>query len=137
MKKRFIKTFIISLILNLACLICQKFVLNSIENETTAGEINLIFSYCLNFGISLTVILIIFALKKKYESQIGFIFLAISSIKIIALYLLLIPSNIEKDLSKIDSFAILIPFLVNLVVELTAISQVLKLLDLTDIAKKK
>lgn len=90
-------------------------------------------SYVVNAIASLGMCTAILVLKKKYESQIGFVFLGLSIVKMILLFFLLNPTSPTGDVLKIDALAFFIPFGLNLILEQIFIVKLLKINDLVKV----
>lgn len=79
--------------------------------------VNIPLSYATNAIVSLLICIAVFSLKDLLKSQIGFVFLGLSFLKMIVLYFVLSPKNTTDGVETIDALVIFIPFFVNLILE--------------------
>ncbi|MDO3693898.1 DUF6168 family protein [Wenyingzhuangia sp. chi5] len=136
MVKTNIKNIIVLVVLNIvAFIVHHQFINTSIQAEL-APVVDIKFSYLTNAIASLSVCVAILFLKKKYEDQIGFVFLGLSVVKMILIFVLLNPTNDMGNVAKIDALALFIPFGLNLVMEQIFIVKLLKISDLAKELKK-
>lgn len=136
MVKNNIKNITVLVVLNIVVFILHFYFINpAIEIESTL-VLNIKFSYLVNAIASLTICVAILIIKKKYEEQIGFVFLGLSVVKMILLFVLLNPTNDMGNLAKADALALFIPFGLNLVMEQIFIVKLLKISDLAKELKK-
>ncbi|MDO6736745.1 hypothetical protein Q4548_02620 [Wenyingzhuangia sp. 2_MG-2023] len=137
MIKNHVKGLTIFLVTNLFAFLVH----TTIEtNFITAGivkVVNLPLSYLLNALASLFVCVSIYFLHKKYENNIGFIFLGLSFVKMLFLFLVLNPKNTIGEVSNYDAVAVFCPFLINLVMEQIFVVKILKISDLLGQTKKE
>lgn len=92
------------------------FITHSLLANKTQVLVNIPLSYFANAVASFAMCGTMLILYKTYKSQIGFIFLGLSFIKMIALYFILSP-NTTQEVKTEDSLIIFIPFFVNLILE--------------------
>ncbi|ANW97345.1 hypothetical protein AXE80_14035 [Wenyingzhuangia fucanilytica] len=137
MVKDHIKSAVGLLVLNiLAYLLHYYLIIPSVE-LTSIPVLNIQLSYLINAAASISMCSVIYLLKKSFESQIGFIFLGLSAIKMILLFVLLDPTNELGTVAKADALAFFVPFGLNLVTELIFIVKMLKISDLAKELQKK
>lgn len=84
-------------------------------------------AYLLNSLLAITIIVIIYWLRKKYYSQIGFLFLGGSMLKFLCFFLWFSPVfNADGELSRAEFIGFFIPYLLSLIFETLAVSRLLK-----------
>ncbi|MGY6649201.1 DUF6168 family protein [Wenyingzhuangia sp. IMCC45574] len=95
---------------------------------TDASEltVNIPLSYGINTAASLLICIVVFYLQDMFKSQIGFVFLALSFLKMIVLYLILKPEGTDEGVATLDAMVIFVPFFVNLILEQVFMIKVLK-----------
>ncbi len=109
---------------------------NNVFKEVKNYVVNLPTSYVLNISISVLICLSLVFLNKLFESQIGFVYLGLSVVKMFILYGVLNPTNELGEVFKKDALAFLVPFGLNLVLELLFTIKLLKINDLAITFKK-
>lgn len=98
--------------------------------------VNLPMSYIINtLGVLVVCIALVF-LNTLFKSMIGFVYLGLSGLKMMMLYLLLNPTNALGTVDSIDAAAFLVPFLLNLMLELLFAVKLLKINDLVESLRK-
>ena len=136
MLKNHIKGLAIVLVVNLFAFLLHNYLKADRLIDQLVLVIDLPLSYIVNATLSILVCTSVLLLNKKYESQIGFIFLGLSVIKMLLLYFVLNPTNKFGEVSTPDAIALFIPFGLNLVMEQIFIVKLLKISDLTKNFKK-
>lgn len=125
-----IKEFTIFIIVNFVAFGVHKLIENNFFSEVKGYMVNLTASYILNVVVSITVCVLLLSISKMFESQIGFIYLGFSVLKMMILYIVLNPTNNLGEVFKKDALAFLLPFGINLVLELLFVVNLLKINDL-------
>lgn len=125
-----IKEFTIFIVVNFVAFGVHKLIESNFFSEAKEYVVNLPASYILNIVVSIAVCLLLLSLSKMFESQIGFIYLGFSVLKMMILYIALNPTNSLGEVFKKDALAFLLPFGVNLVLELLFVVKLLKINDL-------
>jgi len=105
--------------------------------EIVQGVVNLTSSYLVNTLGVLSVCVALIYLNKMFESIIGFVYLALSVLKMMVLYIFLNPTNAAGKVFPIDAAAFLLPFGFNLLLELLFTVKLLKINDLVDSLRKE
>lgn len=137
MVKNHIQSITVLVVLNIAAFMLHYyFIIPAIQAESIP-VVSVKVSYLVNAIASLGMCAAILFLKKKYESQIGFVFLGLSVVKMILLFVLLNPTNNTGDVVKVDALAFFIPFGLNLMLEQIFIVKLLKISDLAKELNKK
>ena len=136
MVKNNIKNITVLVVLNILAFILHQYFINPAIQVESTPVVNIKFSYLVNAIASLSLCVAILILKKKYEEQIGFVFLGLSVVKMILLFILLNPTNDMGSVTKVDALALFIPFGLNLVMEQIFIVKLLKISDLAKELKK-
>jgi|GEM_PF-4761619 len=104
--------------------------------EEVQSVVNLPLSYLINTLGVLGVCIALIYLNTMFESMIGFVYLGLSVLKMMVLYIVLNPTNIAGEVFPIDATAFLLPFGFNLLLELIFAVKLLKINDLVDSLKK-
>ncbi|NIJ44038.1 hypothetical protein FHR24_000477 [Wenyingzhuangia heitensis] len=136
MIKNHTKGFAILIVINLFAFLVHSFFKNDNLIDPIITVVNLPISYGVNAVLSILLCSSILLLSKIYESQIGFIFLGLSVVKMLILYLGLNPTNKLGEVSTPDAIAFFVPFGLNLIMEQIFIVKLLKINDLTKNFKK-
>lgn len=136
MVKNNIKNITVLVVLNIVAFILHHYFINPAIQIDLVPVVNTEVSYLVNAIASLSVCVAILILKKKYEDQIGFVFLGLSVVKMILLFILLNPTNNMGNVAKFDALALFVPFGLNLVMEQIFIVKLLKISDLARELKK-
>lgn len=124
MMKSHTKGLSIFLLVNLSVFLIHYFTANHSDNI-----VSIPLSYGVNAIASLLLCISMYYINKNNNSQIGFIFLGLSFIKMIALYFILNPSNSEGLPIK-EALTIFIPFLTNLILEQLYMAKALNLKEI-------
>lgn len=106
-------------------------------SQSLNSVVDLQTSYAINTVVTLSICIGLLFLNEIFESQIGFIYLALSVLKMMVLYGLLNPTNQDGEVIKADAFAFLVPFGLNLLMELFFAVKLLKINDLVNSLKKE
>jgi hypothetical protein len=87
----------------------------------------IVLSYLVNYGLAISVYLLLFALRKKYMESLGFIFMGGSFFKFIIFFIFFYPVY-RKDGSTntLETTAFLVPYLSCLFIEIYALAKLLK-----------
>tara|TARA_R110002049_G_scaffold307520_2_gene508248 strand:- start:3231 stop:3617 length:387 start_codon:yes stop_codon:yes gene_type:complete len=88
----------------------------------------------LSYGVNLVLIIIIFGmlylLKEKYKSQLGFLFLVGSFLKFAVFFVLFYPFyKLDATITKLEFTAFFVPYVVGLVLESVSLSKWLNNLE--------
>lgn len=137
MVKDYSKNIAILVLLNVVTYLVHRYLMLPLVEIKDPLVLNIELAYAINAIVSISICVSMVALQKIFESQIGFIFLGLSVLKMILLYLLLNPTNEMGLVNKADAFTFFIPFGLNLVMELVFIVKLLKISDLAKELNKK
>lgn len=89
---------------------------------------NIIASYTTNLLLAVVIFLSLFFLRKKYNEQLGFLFLFSSFLKFIVFYVFFYPMyKADGDISKLEFFAFFIPYAICLIIETISLIKLLNL----------
>ena len=127
-----IKNIVIFVLVNLIAFVLHTNLISYYVSLDQPSVINVPVSYLVNFSLSLIVCVSMFFLSKRYEDQIGFIFMGLSVLKMIFLFFVLNPTNSLGDVTTKDALSLFVPFGLNLIMEQVFI---IKLLKISDLAK--
>lgn len=111
------------------------FLLHYYFGNSTSNIVNIPLSYGVNAIAALALCIILYFLNKDSKNQIGFIFLGLSSVKMIAIYFVLVPND-SDGLALKESLTIFIPFLTNLILEQLFMAKILNLREILSPLKK-
>ncbi|WP_406685351.1 hypothetical protein N1F78_06400 [Seonamhaeicola sp. MEBiC1930] len=95
-------------------------------------ENHIVLSYVLNFILVIKVFGLLYLLRKKYKSQLGFLFLAGSLIKF-AVFFIVFQPIFKQDgvVSKLEFASFFVPYVLGLIIETISLSKWLNNLDET------
>jgi hypothetical protein len=115
------------LILSLAFSV-HVFVLNTKELPLFGNQIML--SYIINTGLAIGIFALLFFLKEKYKSQLGFLFMAGSALKFAVFFIVFQPIyKQDGDVSTLEFLAFFVPYVLCLIFETFSLSKLLNRLD--------
>lgn len=113
-------TLIIVLLLGAAYFLQSKV----INPSLTLDQNNLLeFSYLFNFAFTFVLMLNIFVFKKVLQENLGFVYLGISTLKLVLFYYIVKTKNIEIE--KSDFLLFFVPFVLCLGIEIFYVSKIL------------
>ena len=93
-------------------------------------ENKIILSYIINLVLVIGIFGILYLLKEKYKSQLGFLFLAGSLLKFAIFFIVFSPIyKMDNHISKLEFAAFFIPYILGLVLETFSLSKWLNNLD--------
>jgi len=100
----------------------------SIEESVEVNQ--LIYSYSINALLACGVIILLFALRKKLQDQLGFVFMGASMLKFVFFFFLFYPEyNADGDLTRLEFLTFFIPYVICLITESILLSKFLNSLD--------
>ncbi len=103
-------------------------VLNFLESPLFENKI--VLSYIVNLILVIGIFGILYLLKEKYKSQLGFLFLAGSLLKFAIFFIVFSPIyKLDNDISKLEFAAFFIPYILGLILETFSLSKWLNKLD--------
>lgn len=122
-------SFTIKAIVLLAVAFCIHIaVLNFLELPLFENKI--ILSYIVNFVLVVGIFGILYLLKEKYKSQLGFLFLAGSLLKFAVFFIAFYPIyKLDNEVSKLEFAAFFVPYVLGLILETFSLSKWLNKLD--------
>ena len=132
----YLKKTVFFTLINLAVFLLHTTLVNYYGFLEEPTVVNVSLSYFINFLLSLSICITVFFLSKKFEDQIGFIFLGLSVFKMVILFFTLNPTNLFGEITTIDALSLFIPFGLNLIMEQIFIVKLLNISDLTKSLKK-
>ncbi|WP_100613725.1 hypothetical protein [Confluentibacter citreus] len=87
-------------------------------------------SYIANLFLIIAVFGILYALRKKYKSQLGFLFLVGSALKFAIFFIFFYPFyKLDNHISRLEFAAFFIPYAVGLILETISLSKWLNTMD--------
>lgn len=87
-------------------------------------ENKIVLSYVVNLILIIVIFGVLYLLKKKYKSQLGFLFLAGSFLKFAVFFILFYPFyKLDNEITKLEFAAFFIPYAVGLVLESVSLSK--------------
>jgi len=103
-------------------------VLHSMEVPLFDNKI--VLSYIVNFTLIVFIFGILYLLKEKYKSQLGFLFLAGSILKFAVFFMVFYPIyKLDNITTKLEFAAFFVPYLAGLILESVSLSKWLNKLD--------
>lgn len=92
----------------------------------------IILSYSINLILVIVVFGVLYLLRKKYKSQLGFLFLAGSLVKFAVFFIVFQPLfKQDGDISTLEFASFFVPYLLGLLIETISLSRWLNKLDET------
>jgi len=93
-------------------------------------ENRIVLSYIVNLVLVIAIFGILYLLKEKYKSQLGFLFLAGSLLKFVVFFILFYPFyKLDNTITKLEFAAFFVPYLIGLILESVSLSKWLNKLD--------
>jgi hypothetical protein len=104
------------------------FVLNALKLDLFANMI--VEAYVVNLAMAMVVYLVLYLLREKFKTQIGFLFILGSFLKFGLFFVIFHPTyKADEIISKPEFFAFFVPYLLTLVVEVFSLSKWLNKID--------
>lgn len=98
--------------------------------ELPLFENRIVLSYIINLILVIVVFGILYLLKKKYKSQLGFLFLAGSFLKFAVFFIAFYPFyKLDNHISRLEFAAFFVPYAFGLVLETVSLSKWLNEID--------
>ena len=93
-------------------------------------ENRIVLSYIVNLILVIVIFGILYLLKEKYKSQLGFLFLAGSFLKFVVFFILFYPFyKLDNTITKLEFAAFFVPYVIGLILESVSLSKWLNKLD--------
>jgi O-antigen ligase len=93
-------------------------------------ENRIVLSYIVNLVLVIVIFVILYLLKEKYKSQLGFLFLAGSFLKFVVFFILFYPFyKLDNIITKLEFAAFFVPYVMGLIIESVSLSKWLNKLD--------
>ncbi|GAA4891161.1 hypothetical protein GCM10023311_14360 [Flaviramulus aquimarinus] len=93
-------------------------------------ENRIVLSYIVNLILVIIIFGILYLLKEKYKSQLGFLFLAGSFLKFAIFFILFYPFyKLDSTITKLEFAAFFVPYVIGLILESVSLSKWLNKLD--------
>lgn len=93
-------------------------------------ENKILLSYLINLTLVVLVFGLLYVLRKKFKSQLGFLFLGGSVLKFAVFFIVFYPFYKQDDvISKVEFAAFFVPYAIGLILETTSLSKWLNKLD--------
>ncbi|TJY34742.1 hypothetical protein [Pontimicrobium aquaticum] len=90
----------------------------------------IILSYAINATLAIVIVTVLYLLKEKYKSQLGFLFMAGSALKFFVFFFVFYPYyNLDGDVETLEFFAFFLPYGLSLILETITLSKFLNKLD--------
>lgn len=90
----------------------------------------IILSYVINTVLAIVIFLVLYLLRKKFKSQMGFLFMGGSAIKFIVFFIVFQPIyKADGDITTLEFLAFFIPYLLCLLVETFSLGKWLNKLE--------
>lgn len=103
-------------------------VLNFLELPLLENKI--ILSYIINLILVIGIFGVLYLLKEKYKSQLGFLFLAGSFLKFIVFFIVFYPIyKLDDNISRLEFAAFFTPYVLGLILETFSLTKWLNKLD--------
>ncbi len=93
-------------------------------------ENRIVLSYIVNLVLIIFIFGILYLLKEKYKSQLGFLFLAGSFLKFAVFFILFYPFyKLDNTITELEFAAFFVPYVMGLILESVSLSKWLNKLD--------
>ena len=93
-------------------------------------ENRIVLSYIVNLVLIIVIFGILYLLKEKYKSQLGFLFLAGSFLKFAVFFILFYPFyKLDNTITELEFAAFFVPYVMGLILESVSLSKWLNKLD--------
>jgi len=90
----------------------------------------IVLSYSVNALLAIGIFTLLFVLKEKYKSQLGFLFMAGSGLKFVVFFIVFYPIyKLDNEISRLEFFAFFTPYFLCLILETIGLSKLLNKLD--------
>lgn len=90
----------------------------------------IILSYTINISLAIGIFALLFFLKEKYKSQLGFLFMAGSALKFAVFFIVFQPIyKLDGEVSTLEFSAFFVPYVLCLIFETFSLSKLLNRLD--------
>lgn len=107
------------------------FILNSLELPLFENRI--ILSYIVNLILVIAIFGVLYYLKNKYKSQLGFLFLFGSALKFAVFFIVFYPFyKLDGAISKLEFAAFFVPYVTGLILETISLSKWLNSIEETN-----
>ncbi|GAA3588182.1 hypothetical protein Q4Q39_17995 [Flavivirga amylovorans] len=128
MKNPFIN-FIIKAVILLTAVFCIHLGILHVLNFPLF-ENRIILSYIVNLVLVIVIFGVLYLLKRKYKSQLGFLFLAGSFLKFAVFFMVFYPFyKLDNNIAKLEFAAFFVPYVFGLILESASLSKWLNKLD--------
>jgi len=90
----------------------------------------IVLSYTINTVLAIGIFALLFFLKEKYKSQLGFLFMAGSALKFAVFFIVFQPIyRLDGEVSRLEFLAFFVPYVLCLIFETFSLSKLLNRLD--------
>ena len=90
----------------------------------------IVLSYIINTGLAIGIFAVLFFLKEKHKSQLGFLFMAGSGLKFAVFFIVFYPIyKLDNKMSSLEFLAFFVPYVLCLIFETFSLSKLLNKLD--------
>ena len=128
MSNPFISFTIKAVVLLALVFVIHLVVLNALQFPVFENRI--VLSYIVNLVLIIVIFGILYLLKEKYKSQLGFLFLAGSFLKFTVFFILFYPFyKLDNTITKFEFAAFFVPYVIGLILESVSLSKWLNKLD--------
>ena len=128
MKNPFFKFSIRAIVLLAVVFSIHLIVLNSLKLPLFENKI--ILSYSVNLILIIAIFGLLYVLRNKYKSQLGFLFLAGSLLKFAVFFIVFQPIyKLDGDITRLEFAAFFVPYIFGLILETISLSKWLNELD--------
>ncbi len=96
-------------------------------NNLPLFDNKIILAYILNYILALGIYIVLYLFRIKLKNQLGFLFMAGSSLKFILFFLFFYASyNADGDISTLEFSSFFLPYIICLIIETTSLVNLLK-----------
>ena len=90
----------------------------------------IILAYIVNTVLAIGIVTLLFVLKEKYKSQLGFLFMAGSGLKFVIFFIVFYPVyKFDNEITRLEFFPFFTPYFLCLILETVHLTKLLNKLD--------
>jgi len=90
----------------------------------------IILAYIVNTALAIGIVTLLFVLKEKYKSQLGFLFMVGSGLKFVVFFIVFYPIyKLDNEITRLEFLAFFTPYFLCLILETFSLSKLLNKLD--------
>ncbi len=100
------------------------------QQDLVLYDNKIVLSYIINTVLAIGIFTLLYVLRMKYKSQLGFLFMAGSGLKYVVFFIVFYPIyKLDSEISRGEFFAFFTPYFLCLILETLSLSKLLNKLD--------